>query len=269
VTPIPSALGPGSNRERSRFIVAHNRKRESIAAPTVCPASFVAFVTAASTPCSPLMSDSPRAARPYGSGMRPETATPPPSSYPLRFYQKYLSELRIGRCQFDPAVSQFGVGSDRGVRLSQRELSDRDRLIRCNQHADNSTPRSPTDGFRIPRRLREIARRAARAGLAAPDRTGARHPPGTRGRRRGSPRARTPAPRKPSFRRCAGALGGLSEGPSPRQARRVYGEHRRRPRWSFSGSAMLLPERRLNNRRRRTSSRQQSTNRADESMADP
>ena len=62
----------------------------------------------------------------------------------IRFYQMYISDLRYGRCRFEPSCSQYAleVVEDRGVLVGSALAADR--LIRCNASAWKNYPRGST-----------------------------------------------------------------------------------------------------------------------------
>jgi putative membrane protein insertion efficiency factor len=64
---------------------------------------------------------------PQGGSSPPETA--------IRFYQKYISDLRHGRCRFDPSCSQYALDAveERGLFVGAALAADR--LVRCNRTA--------------------------------------------------------------------------------------------------------------------------------------
>jgi len=53
----------------------------------------------------------------------------------IRFYQEYLSDLRYGRCRFEPSCSQYAleVIEERGLLVGSALAADR--LVRCNANA--------------------------------------------------------------------------------------------------------------------------------------
>ena len=157
--------------------MAHNRKRESIRLSDPAVGRIVAFVTFVALVFSAFFQFA-AAAPPDGPGDAIDNSGPSASSYLLRFYQKYISDLRIGRCQFDPSCSQFGVEAIEEYGILEGSCLTADRLIRCNQHADEFHAEVP-DG-----RLSDPPDGSGRLPAAPrvpdwllPDRTGARHPP--------------------------------------------------------------------------------------------
>jgi putative membrane protein insertion efficiency factor len=55
-----------------------------------------------------------------------------PAYLAIRFYQKYISDLRYGSCRFDPSCSQYALEAiqDRGLFVGTSLAADR--LVRCN-----------------------------------------------------------------------------------------------------------------------------------------
>ncbi len=70
------------------------------------------------------------------SGNSPDAAASAPASYPLRFYQKYISDLRHGRCRFEPSCSQYAIDAIEAHGFLLGSSLATDRLIRCSRHAD-------------------------------------------------------------------------------------------------------------------------------------
>jgi putative membrane protein insertion efficiency factor len=70
---------------------------------------------------------------PSAHGCHDETTSPPIQA--IHFYQKYISDLRYGRCRFEPSCSQYAIGAieERGLLVGSALTADR--LIRCNRHA--------------------------------------------------------------------------------------------------------------------------------------
>jgi putative membrane protein insertion efficiency factor len=132
---IPCARGRSATTKELHYIVAHDRKRESIRRADLSAGRFVAFLTLVALVFAariPFAAATP----PDGSGDASESGGPSPSSYLLRFYQKYISDLRLGRCQFDPSCSQYGVEAIAEYGFLRGSSLTADRLIRCNQHAE-------------------------------------------------------------------------------------------------------------------------------------
>ncbi|MBP2681378.1 MAG: rane protein insertion efficiency factor YidD [Candidatus Krumholzibacteriota bacterium] len=67
-----------------------------------------------------------------------------PTGYLLRFYQKHISDLRYGRCRFDPSCSQYAIDAIEEEGFVKGSSLAADRLIRCNQHAEGFYAESPT-----------------------------------------------------------------------------------------------------------------------------
>lgn len=53
---------------------------------------------------------------------------------PIRFYQKYISDLRYGRCQFEPSCSQYALEAIEKYGVCAGAALAADRLVRC--HGD-------------------------------------------------------------------------------------------------------------------------------------
>jgi putative membrane protein insertion efficiency factor len=72
----------------------------------------------------------------------------------IRFYQKYISDLRYGRCRFEPSCSQYAleVVEDRGLLIGSALAADR--LIRCNASAWKNYSRGSTGRLSDPARGR-------------------------------------------------------------------------------------------------------------------
>jgi len=56
-------------------------------------------------------------------------------SYPISFYQKYISDLRFGHCRFDPSCSEYTKLSINRFGIVKGSILAADRLIRCNSRA--------------------------------------------------------------------------------------------------------------------------------------
>jgi len=66
------------------------------------------------------------------------------SAYLHRFYQQYISDLRYGRCRFEPSCSQYGIESIEEYGFLKGVALTADRLIRCNQEAGEFYARTPS-----------------------------------------------------------------------------------------------------------------------------
>ncbi len=66
-----------------------------------------------------------------------------PANMALRFYQKYISDLRYGNCRFEPSCSQYAIEITRERGLLAGSVLAADRLIRCNGGAHQYHDRGP------------------------------------------------------------------------------------------------------------------------------
>jgi hypothetical protein len=71
-------------------------------------------------------------------------ADPPPGAAPatgaIRFYQRYLSSLRLGHCRFEPSCSEYAAQAIGAYGLLEGSARAADRLIRCNAAAARFYP---------------------------------------------------------------------------------------------------------------------------------
>lgn len=54
---------------------------------------------------------------------------------PIRFYQKYISDLRYGHCQFEPSCSQYAIDAIEESGFFKGAALAADRLVRCHRNA--------------------------------------------------------------------------------------------------------------------------------------
>jgi putative membrane protein insertion efficiency factor len=80
------------------------------------------------------------------------STTPPPANDPasaaIRFYQRYLSSLRHGRCRFQPSCSQYALEAIERYGLVAGTARAADRLIRCDRSSERFYARA-TNGRMI------------------------------------------------------------------------------------------------------------------------
>jgi hypothetical protein len=55
-----------------------------------------------------------------------------PAAYPIRFYQRYISDLRYGHCRFEPSCSQYALEAVNEFGFFKGSALAADRLVRCN-----------------------------------------------------------------------------------------------------------------------------------------
>ncbi len=58
-----------------------------------------------------------------------------PASASIRFYQNYISDLRLGRCAFEPSCSQYALDAIEEHGLFEGAALAADRLLRCHRSA--------------------------------------------------------------------------------------------------------------------------------------
>jgi putative membrane protein insertion efficiency factor len=87
---------------------------------------------------------------------RDSTRTHDPATAAIRFYQRYLSPLRHGRCHFSPSCSQYALEAIRKYGVIEGTARAADRLVRCDQASGRYYVRA-ADG-----RLLDPVSRAAR-----------------------------------------------------------------------------------------------------------
>jgi putative membrane protein insertion efficiency factor len=88
-----------------------------------------------------------------------------PGAAMIRFYQKYISDLRFGHCRFGPSCSQYGIEAIESHGFLKGTVLTADRLVRCNSSAVHYYTRGsggrltdPVDGPPAVRQSPEVPR---------------------------------------------------------------------------------------------------------------
>jgi putative membrane protein insertion efficiency factor len=88
-----------------------------------------------------------------------------PGASTIRFYQKYISDLRFGHCRFGPSCSQYGIEAIESRGFFKGTVLTADRLVRCNASAAHYYKRNsggrladPVGGPAAVRRSPEVPR---------------------------------------------------------------------------------------------------------------
>ncbi len=88
--------------------------------------------------CAVMFASAPVCCRDFVAGEGDSLPGASPASYAIRFYQRYISDLRYGHCRFEPSCSQYALEAIDECGFVKGSALAADRLVRCHRDAQGA-----------------------------------------------------------------------------------------------------------------------------------